>query len=145
MYSRPSPRRAGCPRSSRSRLPTLEKLDVSRDLTNRCAEDKDKLKIIKKKKRKKKNTSKGKRGCKGTLDRLLAFFCFIRYFQMEKKNRDWLPREKITFQQKNPAGTSEAATGRCSAVGWGTESDITCTPRELNALHSDIVSVKVDG
>lgn len=64
MYSRPSPRRAGCPRSSRSRLPTLEKLDVSRDLTNRCAEDKDKLKIIgkKKKKMKEKKHVKGEEG-----------------------------------------------------------------------------------
>lgn len=52
--------------------------------------------------RTKKETVEGRRDRKGTLDRLLAFFCFLRYFQSKEKKAldpsedatagDWLPR-----------------------------------------------------
>lgn len=58
-----TPRRP--PGGSGLRLPTLKKLNVSRDLTNRCAEDKDKLETPKKLKERK-NERKAHHGGRGT-------------------------------------------------------------------------------
>lgn len=104
--------------------------------------------------RTKKETVEGRRDRKGTLDRLLAFFCFLRYFQSKEKRKkkapdpsedatagDWLPRldcKDIIKQNKKPCRKqrdNDRAPLRGDRSAGRSDSDTT-TPFESAASSS---------